>query len=93
MPKVSVATSLTSRAQPVLDSLFQDDLIPFRLTAAKVESLGADEYIIRFHDSRLRSVDVSWQKGQSFEDVFRNAMIDRVRRMSGPLAMPARKNH
>ncbi|MGI8837063.1 MAG: hypothetical protein ACR2H4_10560 [Pyrinomonadaceae bacterium] len=93
MPKVSVATSLTSRAQPVLDSLFKDQLIPFQLTAAKVDCLGPDEYIIRFHDSRLRSVDVSWQKGQSFEDVFRASMLDRVSRMSGPLTIPNRKSH
>ena len=91
MPKVSEAISLTSRAQPVLDGLFKDHLIPFQLTATKVECLGPNEYIIRFHDSRLRSVDVSWEKGQSFEDVFRASMLDRVTRMSGPLAMPARK--
>jgi hypothetical protein len=91
MPKVSVATSLTSRAQPVLDRLFKEQLIPFQLTAAKVDCLGPNEYIIRFHDSRLRSVDVSWDKGQSFEDVFRASMLDRVTRMSGPLAMPGRK--
>lgn len=90
MPKVSVATSLTSRAQPVLDRLFNDQLIPFQLTAAKVECLAPNEYIVRFNDSRLRSVDLSWEKGQSFEDVFRASMLDRVTRISGPLAMPAK---
>ena len=86
MPKALVAPlSLSSRAQPVLDSLFKDHLIPFQLTAAKVECVGPDEYIVRFHDSRLRSVDVSWRADQSFEDIFREAILDRVKRMSGPL--------
>jgi hypothetical protein len=85
MSKVA-PSSLISQAQHVIDQLLKDQLIPFPLKAEKVECVGPDEYIVRFYDSRLRSVDVSWQKDQSFEDVFRAALLDRVKRMSGPLA-------
>jgi hypothetical protein len=74
---------LKTEAQSVLDDLWATQLIPFELTAHKVESLGADEYIIRFHDSRLRSVDVSWKNQDSFKDVVRAAVLNRVARMSG----------
>jgi len=67
--------------QQTLDELFDDRLIPFTLSARAVESLGMEEYIIRFHDSRLRSVDVSWQRGQAFKTVFRTAILERVARL------------
>jgi hypothetical protein len=51
----------TVDAQSVLDDLWAKQLIPFQLTAHQVESLGHEEYIVRFFDSRLRSVDVSWK--------------------------------
>jgi hypothetical protein len=77
--------SLTLEAQSVLDDLWAENLIPFQLTAHKVESLGLEEYIVRFHDSRLRSVDVSWKKPDSFKDAVRVAISARVARLSGPL--------
>lgn len=89
MPKALMApSSLISQAQLLLDKLFNEEQIPFKLTAEKVDLVGADEYIVRFYDSRLRSVDVSWHNGQRFEDVFRVAVLDRVKRLSGPLAAP-----
>jgi len=75
---------LKLEAQGVLGELFNEEAMPFRLTAAKIESVGGEEYIVRFHDSRLHSVDVSWSAGESFKDRFRAAMLDRVSRMSGP---------
>jgi hypothetical protein len=51
---------LILEAQSVLDALWTEKLIPFELTARKVESLGLEEYIVRFYDTRLRSVDFSW---------------------------------
>jgi hypothetical protein len=84
MPEV-LAALLRPQAQAVLDNLFKDQVLPFELTAKKVECIGSNEYIVRFFDSRLRSVDVSWKKDQSFEEVFQAAMVDRVRRLSGPL--------
>jgi hypothetical protein len=68
-------------AQQTLDELFAESLIPFKLSARVVESIGEEEYIVRFHDSRLYSVDVSSQPGQTFSTVFRAAILDRVARL------------
>jgi len=68
-------------AQQALDELFAESRIPFRLSARIVESIGMEEYIVRFHDSRLHSVDVSWQRNQTFKTVFRAAILDRVARL------------
>ena len=72
-------------AQQALDELFNEDLIPFELSAKQLESIGSEEYIVRFQDSRLPSVDISWHRGQCFKDVFRTAVLERVNRLSGPL--------
>ena len=88
MPQ-ALSALLRPQAQSVLDNLFKNQVLPFELTATKVECIGPNEYIVRFYDSRLRSVDVSWKKDQSFEDVFQAAMVDRVRRLSGPLTRRA----
>ena len=76
---------LTLQAQSVLDDLWTEKLIPFQLMAHKVESLGPEDYAIRFHDSRLHSVDVSWGKEESFKDMVRVAVLARVGRLTGPL--------
>ena len=89
MPQ-ALAALLRPQAQSVLDNLFKDQVLPFELTAKNVECIGSNEYIVRFFDSRLRSVDVSWKKDQSFAEVFQVAMIDRLKRLSGPLASQAR---
>lgn len=68
--------------QRTLDELFSADLIPFQLSARVIDSIGGDEYIVRFQDSRLRSVDISWQEGQSFRDIFRHAILDRITRLN-----------
>lgn len=81
-----------AEAQEVLDELFSEHLLPFELSAHRVESLGRDEYIVRFHDSRLRSVDISCSSGQNFKDVFRAAVLERLKRLSGPLKRPATVN-
>ena len=75
---------MKSGAQETLDELFTQHLIPFELSARVIDSIGREEYIVRFHDSRLRSVDVSWREGQSFKEVVRRAVLDRVSRLSGP---------
>ena len=72
-------------AQQTLDELFAESLIPFKLSAEVIESLGCEEYIVRFHDSRLRSVDVSWHQGQSFKELVRTAVLARVSRLGDPL--------
>jgi len=77
-------------AQSVLDDLWAKDQIPFQLTAHVVESLGMDEYIVRFYDSRIRSVDVSSKNSHSFQEAVRVAVVDRVARLTGPLKMSVR---
>ena len=69
-------------AQQTLDELFAESLIPFKLSARVVESIGEEEYIVRFHDSRLYSVDVSCQRSQTFSTVFRVAILNRVARLN-----------
>ncbi len=81
--KTSIET-LRLGAQQTLDELFAQRLIPFALSARAVESLGLEEYIVRFHDARLHSVDVSWPEGRSFEEMVRAAVLDRVSRLSYP---------
>jgi hypothetical protein len=71
-------------AQQTLDELFAEKLIPFRLWARVVESIGQEEYIVRFHDARLHSVDVSWPEGRSFKEMVRAAVLDRVTRLGYP---------
>jgi hypothetical protein len=78
-------------AQQTLDELFSEELLPFSMTAHELESIGSGEYIVRFHDSRLTSIDVSWVQGQCFKDVFRAAVLARVDRMSGPLKETAKR--
>jgi hypothetical protein len=78
----SAADTLKFEAQQVLDDLLRRDLIPFPLTAFKVEWIGLDKYVIYFHDSRLPSIIVSWVQGESFRDEFRAAILDHVSRMS-----------
>ena len=71
-------------AQQTLDELFAERLIPFALSARVVDWLGLEEYIVRFHDARLHSVDVSCPEGQSFKEMVRVAVLDRVSRMGYP---------
>lgn len=72
------------RAQDTLDELLTESLIPFKLSACKVDSIGSQEYIVRFYDSRLHSIDISWCKTESFRDVFRASVLDRVKRLGVP---------
>ena len=72
------------RVQETLDELFSERMIPFRLTAYRVNADGAGEYIIPFSDSRIHSIRFSWEYGESFKEVVRAAIVDGVERMSGP---------
>jgi len=68
-------------AQQTLEELYVDGLLPFRLSAHMVESLGMEEYIVRFYDSRLNSLDLSVRRDQIFRGVFRAAILNRVARL------------
>ena len=70
--------------QETLDELFSEHLIPFKLTAQKVDANGSDEFSVPFYDSRLHSVTFCWKNGGSFKQVVRDAVLDRVKYMSGP---------
>ena len=83
---------LAVEAQSVLNDLWGESLIPFKLTAHKVECIGPGEYIIRFHDSRLRSVDVSWKDTEPFEAAVREAILARAARLRGQLTHSVRKS-
>ena len=50
---------LRLEAQQTLDDLLKDELIPFELTARKIESDDSRQYVIRFYDSRLFSITVA----------------------------------
>lgn len=79
-------TTMKSEAQETLDDLFAKGQLPFALHARAVESIGMEEYIVRFYDSRIFSVDVSYQRGQTFKTVFTTAIVERVARLrSAPL--------
>ena len=72
-------------AQQVVDELYRDNLIPFKLFPGIVMSLAHDEYTIRFYDSRLYSLVVAYHEGDDFKEVFRAAVLEKIDRMSGPL--------
>jgi hypothetical protein len=78
----TITASMKLGAQQTLDELFVEGLIPFKLSARLVESIGMEEYIVRFYDSRLYSVDVSWRQGEEFRAVFRAAMLGRFARLT-----------
>ena len=77
--------SLRLEAQSALDELMQKGHLPFTLEARELASEGSSQYTIHFHDSRLRSITVTWEAGQSFKEIIRAAVMDRVSRLSGPL--------
>ena len=74
-----------AEAQQVLDELLKEALIPFKLTVGSLLNQGSARYRVHFYDSRIRSVEFSWEEGQSFREIFRTAVLDRVEKMSGRL--------
>lgn len=76
--------SLEAEAQQVLNELLAEKLIPFPLNVGKITKASA-EYTIHFYDSRIHSARVPLIGGQSFRDLVRSAVLDRVEKMSGPL--------
>ena len=74
-----------AEAQQALDELFAEGLLPFTLTAQVIAPAGDDEYTVRFHDSRLFSVNVSCPPGESFKECLRAAVLESVKRLTGPV--------
>ncbi len=69
-----------AEAQQAIDELLSEHLIPFKLKANKVACEDPAEYTVWFFDSRLHSVIVPWNAGQSFKEKVRAAVLDRVSR-------------
>ena len=82
MPRVPL--TLEAEAQQVLDELLAEALLPFPLNVGKITK-ASSEYTIHFYDSRIHSARVPLTRGQSFRDLVRAAVLDRVEKMSGPL--------
>jgi hypothetical protein len=76
---------LRLEAQSALDELMQEGRRPFQLEARRLVSEGS-QHTIYFHDSRLRSITMTYEPGQSFKEVVRAAVLDRVSRLTGPLS-------
>ena len=81
---------LKLEAQQALNELWKEQLVPFKLTVGKIVVDDSSGYTLHFFDSRLRSVSVHWQAGQSFKDQVRAAVKERVARLSGPLGKKKR---
>ena len=81
---------LKLEAQQALNELWKEQLVPFKLTVGKIVADDSSGYTLHFFDSRLRSVSVPWQAGQSFKDQVRAAVKERVARLSGPLGKKKR---
>jgi hypothetical protein len=82
MPKTSL--TLEAEAQQVLDELWREKLVPFVLRVGKLTK-ASGEYTIHFYDSRISTAVVPLLKNQSFRDMVRAAVLDRVTKLSGPL--------
>jgi hypothetical protein len=76
--------TLESEAQQVLEQLWAEKLVPFELSVGKITK-HSGHYTIHFHDSRMYTADVSLSQGQSWTDMVRAAVLDRVANLSGPL--------
>ena len=73
-----------AKAQEVVDQLWNEQLVPFALTIGKITQ-DLEECTIHFHDSRLRTVQLSLNEGKLFPEMVRAAVLERVAKMSGPL--------
>lgn len=80
-----VLLTLDEEAQQVLDQLWNEKELPFALHIGKIVK-GSGAYTIHFHDSRIRTAQVDLAPGLSFRDMVRTSVLDRVAKISGPLA-------
>jgi len=75
--------------QQVLDNLYNEHLIPFKLVAHNVTQEGSREFRISFYDSRLHSVVVEAGQAAPIADQVRVAVLGRLagRRDPGELGV------
>ena len=76
--------TLEKEAQQVLDELWKEKLIPFKLSVGKISKLSG-EFVIHFYDSRIWTARVPLNKGESWAAMVRAAVLNRVSKLSGPL--------
>jgi hypothetical protein len=69
--------TIEAEAQQVLNELWNENLLPFKLRAGKITK-EAGEYTLHFYDSRMRTVSIPMVEGQSFRDMVRAAVLTRV---------------
>jgi len=72
MPRTSPA--IEADAQQVLDELWKEKLIPFRLNVGKITEDSA-EYTIHFYDSRIRTASIPMTNNRSFKALLRDAVL------------------
>jgi len=85
MPHTSPA--IEAEAQQVLDELWKEKLIPFRLNVWKITEDSA-EYTIHFYDSRIRTVNIPLTKDRSFKALLRDAVLARVAQLGPSKSAP-----
>lgn len=68
-----------------LDQLLREGRTLFKLTGGALAHERESQYSVDFHDSRFHSVWFEWKEGQSIREVFRAAVLERVKKGSGPL--------
>jgi hypothetical protein len=73
-----------TEAQKVVDQLWDEHLVPFPLNVGEVTKDPPCD-TLHFHDSRIRTADVCLEEGQTFPEGVKDAVLDRVGKMSGPL--------
>ncbi len=76
--------TLETEAQQVLDQLWKEKLVPFALTVGKITK-ASGEYIIHFHDSRMRTIHIPLTEGEPWAQRVRVSVLARVAKLSGPL--------
>ena len=82
---MNMNTDIRLRVQETLDELLSEGLIPFKLTAQKVNAEGPGKYVVPFYDSRIHSFRFSWSNcSLSFKEIVRTAVLERVKSMDGP---------
>jgi hypothetical protein len=77
--------TLEAEAQQALDELWNEKAIPFKLDVGKLTK-GMGEYTIHFYDSRMRTAHISLTGHESFKDMVRAAVLERVKKLERPLS-------
>ena len=75
--------TIEAEAQEVLNELWTEKLLPFKLLAGKITK-EAEEYTLHFYDSRIRDVCIPLSEGQEFRDLLRSAVLTRVGQIMRP---------